>query len=143
MRRFPALLVVPVFLLAACGGDPSDTPPAAPSPSTSPSTSTSPSVSPSPVKPAFAAADGRNLSACADNTCEVIVRSGDVLRVRGDLGPLHVQVSGGLVTLSQTAASGFSSTVTGSVGARQQINNQVIFVIAVEGDRAVLRLQPA
>ncbi|MFI5959929.1 hypothetical protein [Cryptosporangium sp. NPDC051539] len=94
------------------------------------------------TKPAFTAADGRDLGACVDNTCEVIVQNGDVLRVRGDIGPLHVQVSGGLVTLSQTAASGFSSTLTGSVGSRQQINDQVIFIEAIEGDRAVLRLQP-
>lgn len=147
--RFPALLVVVGLLLAGCadGDDTTSTAPVSASPSESPSPSASPSTVPttaaSTASAAFVAADGRNLRACADNTCEVIVQSGDVLRVRGNIGPLHIQVTNSEVTIWQSAPDGSASTVTGSVGTQAQINNQAILIEAVEKTRAVLRLQPA
>jgi hypothetical protein len=86
------------------------------------------------------AADGRNLAACADGKCEVVVRTGDSLPNASGVGPVTILVGDGEVTISQTSASGFSSTLSGRVGNTEQLNNQVFLILATQGARAVLRL---
>ena len=112
----PALL--PVLLLTACGGDESAADESAKkSPTTSPTsaapTSTSPSPSPTPPPDPETAADGRNLRACRDGKCEVVVKPGDVIRFNDKVGagPLTITVYGGQLAIM--TSSGFTSTVNG------------------------------
>jgi len=142
-------VVIPValaLLAAGCGtAEPPAAAPATTDPVTAPPTSEppSPSSSPLPSKPVLAAADGTRLKVCADGTCEVIVKNGDKLPNASGVGPVDVQVKGGEVTLSKTSGDGFSSTLSGPQGTVQQLNKQVFMIIAVEGNRAVLRMMKA
>jgi hypothetical protein len=88
----------------------------------------------------LAAADGTKLKACADGKCEVIVKTGNSLPNASGLGPVKIVVSDGEVTISDTSASGFSSTLIGWEGNIQQLNNQIFLIAVVQVDRAVLRL---
>jgi hypothetical protein len=134
---FVALPIVAV--VAACGAEPAP-------PSDEPSTVTTTTSSPAPttttttVAP-FAAADGRNLDACADGTCEVFVQSGDVLA--NAVGSVMVTVENGTVAISDVSAGGMSSSLSGAPGSTQQINNQVFLIVAVQGAQGVLRLSLA
>jgi len=75
-----ALLLLP---LAGCGSD--DQQAATPTRSTAPTITTTTTTTTTTTVPVPAvAADGTNLQACADGTCEVEVKSGDVLTIRGE-----------------------------------------------------------
>jgi hypothetical protein len=45
------------------------------------------------------------------------------------------------VTISARSDDGFSSTLSGSEGSVQQLNDQIFQVVAIEGRRAVLALR--
>ncbi|WP_340681937.1 hypothetical protein LCL61_24835 [Amycolatopsis coloradensis] len=87
----------------------------------------------------FVAADGRNLKACSDGECEVLVRTGDQVPNDGGAGPLAVTVQAGKVGLAP-ASGGMGGAVSGPPGMVHQINRQVIAVVAVQGDEGIVRL---
>ncbi|MEV6912669.1 hypothetical protein [Amycolatopsis sp. NPDC051071] len=87
----------------------------------------------------FVAADGRNLRACADGECEVIVRTGDQIPNVGGAGPLSVAVQAGKVGLSP-ASGGMGAAVSGPPGMAHQINRQVVVVIAVQAGEGIVKL---
>lgn len=87
----------------------------------------------------FVAADGRNLKACSDGECEVLVRTGDQVPNDGGAGPLSVTVQAGKVGLAP-ASGGMGGAVSGPPGMVHQINRQVIAVVAVQGDEGIVRL---
>jgi hypothetical protein len=125
-------------MVAACGAEP--TPPAE-------STSTATTTTPAPTTTVttttaagFTAADGTDLAACADGTCEVFVASGDSLPNASGAGPVQITVQGDTVTISNESADGMSSSLSGYPGMPQQINNQVFLIVAVRDGQAVLRL---
>ncbi|WP_051301007.1 hypothetical protein [Actinomadura rifamycini] len=103
------------FAAAALGDAPAtlgaDTVPAAavaaPNPPVVPAPPAPPEPPPGPksaAKPAkAAAADGRDLAACTDGKCEVIVQDGDVIKLddRFRMGPIGVGIDGGLVTFTR------------------------------------------
>ena len=133
----PALL--PVLLLTACGGGE----PAATEPAAAPPTSAAPSASPFRSSSAPApgtAADGRDLTACRDGECEVVVKEGDVLRFDGGLetDPLTVLESGAAFTL--TDQSGFTASVIG--GGKVETGSVRIEVGEPEGRRTAIRVSP-
>jgi hypothetical protein len=86
------------------------------------------------------AADGTRLKACADGTCEVIVKDGDRLPNTGGAGPVKVSVTAGSVTISTTGDGGFSSTLGGPEGTVQRLNDQSFLIVEIRGRRALLRL---
>lgn len=87
----------------------------------------------------FTAADGRDLRACADGECEVLVRTGDQIPNDGGAGPLSVTIRAGKVGLAP-ASGGMGEAVSGPPGMVHQINRQVIVVVAVQGDEGIIRL---
>ena len=105
-------------------------------------TTTTTTTPPPPTSAPFAAADGTNLDACADGTCEVFVTTGDVLPNASRTGPVTITVQDGMIEISQVSA-GMSSSLSGFPGMPQQINQQVFLIVAVQGARGVLRLSPA
>jgi hypothetical protein len=142
-RLFAALLVA--CGVVACGAEPAADSPtptgtttSVPAPTTTTTTVTTTTTTTTAAP--FAGADGRNLEACADGTCEVFVQTGDSLPNASGTGPVQITVEGGLVSLAQTDASGFSSTLSGRPGSTQQLGNQVIDIVVVDGAQAALRL---
>jgi len=142
------------------------------SPATS-STTTHPvtTTTTTPPKPTLPkAADGTDLSACADNNCEVQVSAP---------GPIHLpEGAGATLTVASidddtvslafspndaaaafsascgaddptadvcvnTSIVGNSATVTGRGGAKATVNNVTVLVVGVVGGSAVLRISPA
>lgn len=88
MRKLGILLPLCALLLVGCGNDSSDdaddadtTDSPSVSESVSPSATPTPSATPS-TSPTSAGepADGRDLGACRDRTCEVEVKAGDTIR---------------------------------------------------------------
>ena len=141
------LIVLAALVVATgCGTEPgSGTAPATSLPTTasSPSTTTPAPTTTTTTTTAsapFAAADGTNLQACADGSCEVFVKTGDVLPNASGTGPVRIDVQNGMVAISQVSPSGMSSSLSGYPGMPQQINKQVFLIVAVEGGRGVLRL---
>ncbi|MFK0245957.1 hypothetical protein ACIQUM_14740 [Amycolatopsis azurea] len=87
----------------------------------------------------FTAADGRELKACADGECEVLVRTGDQIPNDGGAGPLSVAVQAGKVGLAP-ASGGMGGAVSGPPGMVHQINRQLIVIVAVQGAEGIIRL---
>ncbi|QFG21770.1 hypothetical protein [Actinomadura sp. WMMB 499] len=61
-----------------------------------------------PAKPRHSAAkDGRNLEACADGRCEVVVRDGDTIKLDDKFGvkPIRIEMRGEQVTFSRKDGS--------------------------------------
>jgi hypothetical protein len=143
------LIALPAILLAAgCGAEsapPAATPPPSVSTTAAPTSTTEPiptttSTPPTTTSAPFAAADGRNLKACADGTCEVFVKTGDSLPNASGTGPVRIAVQDGMISISQESSSGMSSSLSGYPGMPEQINDQVFLIVAVQGDEGVLRL---
>lgn len=135
-------MVLPVVAAAACGAEPA--PPAeTPTPPASTTTTTTTSVVTTTTTAAFAAADNRDLAACADGSCEVIVESGDSLPNASGAGPVQITVDSGAVTIAHGSADGMSSSLSGYPGSAQQINNQTFLIVAIQDGRGVLRLSLA
>ena len=139
-----ATALLPVLLLtAACGGDESAAPPPAPTtPKAAPATSTAPQPSPTPTPASLDdAADGRNLDACRDGTCEVVVKRGDELRFdkKFDTGPLLVLSAGERFSVTNTT-TGFTSSISG--GGNIQTGGIRIDLGESKGDRTALTISP-
>ncbi|AXB41766.1 hypothetical protein A4R43_03870 [Amycolatopsis albispora] len=158
-RKLAAALAV-VVPLAGCVGCGSEAPPAAaptaaalsttvpttalstpapPTPTTPPTTTTTASAP--PPKPA----DGTNLGACSDGTCEVEVKAGDVIRIGNQvkatpkitaLTILDVGESGLTVNLS----GGMTTTISGGITINDALN---LDTLHVADGRAVIKLSPA
>ncbi len=87
----------------------------------------------------FVAADGRDLKACGDGECEVLVRTGDQIPNDGGAGPLSVTIQAGKAGLAP-ASGGMGEAVSGPPGMVHQINRQVIVVVAVRDGDGIIRL---
>ncbi len=113
---------------------------AAPAPSPPPSFGPSPSPSPSPTTPA--AADGTNVRACRDGTCEILVtrRTGIPVPARFRVRGLSVTPGDGEVDVRADAGM---MQAGGRTGALLGLNGLEIEVVAAGDGEAVLRLRPA
>ncbi|MBB5858238.1 hypothetical protein ACFQ05_21710 [Amycolatopsis umgeniensis] len=137
--RRRCLVLVPLALLAAGCGSAEPTPIFAAA-SSRPSTGSVPMMeAAAPSGSPFVAADGRDLRACADGECEVLVRTGDQIPNDGGAGPLSVAVQSGKVGLAP-ASGGMGGAVSGPPGMVHQINRQVIAVVAVQSGEGIVRL---
>jgi hypothetical protein len=90
-----------------------------------------------------AAADGTDLTACTDGTCEVLVESGDVLDLP-DLGRVEVAIDGDMLEVASRSDDGQGNTselsAAGNAGKQLVLNDQEFTVVAVLGGQGVLRV---
>ena len=105
-------------------------------------TATSPTTTP-PALPA--AADGTDVGACADGTCEVLVSAPVDIAVPGnDISVVTVRPAG--VDLRTVGADGFTTTFTGQrpdQGGPSVLGKVAVAVVAISGSQAVLHIAPA
>ncbi|MGW7360209.1 hypothetical protein ACWGI0_27140 [Streptomyces sp. NPDC054802] len=132
------------LLLTGCAGPESDDssaakPSAAPSPLSSPS---SPPVSSAPALPE--PTDGTDLTACADGRCEVAVRAGDTVAFTGDEVALKsftvVRVAGNALTHKAAGPPGYTFSGSMSASGTSVVDGLRVKIVAVDGDRAVIRM---
>jgi hypothetical protein len=140
------------LLLTGCGGPGSDddssatsaatTPPARASTGTTSSAAPSPSASTNPALPE--PADGTDLTACADGRCEVRVRAGDTITFIGDNVDLKsltvVRIADNALTHSAAGPPGYTFSGSMSASGTSVVNGLRVKIVAVDGDRAVIRL---
>lgn len=90
-----------------------------------------------------AAADGSDLTACSDGTCEVLVASGDVLDLP-DLGRVEVAIEGDMLEVASRSDDGqgnsSSLSAAGAAGKQLVLNEQQFTVVAVLDGQGVLRV---
>ncbi|MBP2056405.1 serine protease [Streptomyces griseochromogenes] len=135
-------------------GSPSDS--ASGSPSDSPSDSASDSPSDAPASPdappttsapsdgsgSEGAGAGTDLSACLHDSCQVEVTGGDTIQLDGADGVDELEinsVSANAVDMTGASGSGSQSAKQSAPGT-SQLNNLVVDIIKVDGDRATIRL---
>jgi hypothetical protein len=143
MRR--AVLVAAVAIgVAGCAAEPerpagADVVTTAAAPTrTTPTTTTTP-------PPLPAAADGTEVGACADGTCEVLVSGQVEIPVPGEpITVVTIRPAG--VDLRTVGADGFTTTFTGQrpdQGGPSVLGEVSVAVVAISGSQAVLRIAPA
>jgi hypothetical protein len=90
-----------------------------------------------------AAADGADLGACADGTCEVLVETGDVLELPG-LGRVEVAIEEDMLEVASRSDDGQGNSselsAAGAAGKQLVLNSQEFTVVAVLGGQGVLRV---
>lgn len=90
-----------------------------------------------------AAADGSDLAACADGSCEVLVESGDVLDLP-DLGRVEVAIEEDMLAVASRSDDGQGNTselsAAGAAGKQLVLNEQQFTVVAVLSGQGVLRV---
>jgi ABC-type phosphate transport system substrate-binding protein len=141
MIRTVAAIAAAVTLLAACSSN-DDKGTAAPN--TAP-TASAPSSTPPP--PAPKAADGNNLKACADATCEVYVKTGTRIPVKssifGSSTLIVSKVSAGGIDFGGKSACCSVSATQQQPGKTVRLNHLEITTVAITAPTAILRLKPA
>jgi hypothetical protein len=141
MIRTVAAIAAAVALLAACSSnDDNGTAP----PKTAP-TASAPSSTPPP--PAPKAADGNNLKACADGTCEVYVKTGTRIPIKsgfkGFTALVVTKVSAGGVDFGGKSSCCSVSATQQQPGKTVRLNKLDITTVAITTPTAILRLHPA
>ncbi|MGW2702981.1 S8 family peptidase [Streptomyces sp. NPDC001340] len=113
------------------------------SPTSSPDPASAP-ASPSPSAGDGQAADGTDLGACFDNACEVEVTGGDTIQLDGKAGVDELRIdSVADNTLNFTGSSGNGaqrSSSSQTAPGQSTVNNLVVDLISIDGDRATVRL---
>ncbi|MCC3764837.1 hypothetical protein K3N28_17405 [Glycomyces sp. TRM65418] len=159
-RKLIALPAVAVIALSGCGGDDTD---AAADPTTSAeasateaSESPSPSAEPSPTEEPVPtddtpddAADGSDVEACVDGTCEVAVAPGtsltfdakfgidsiEVVEIADDTVTLHLSL--GMTSMTTLGVGG-----SGSAGGGEGTESLGYTLTSVDGDSAIIAFYP-
>ncbi|MFI6501625.1 hypothetical protein [Nonomuraea typhae] len=106
--------------------------------------SPSPSLAPKP-KPLPRAKDGKNLRACRDARCEVLISDGQTLTLSPEWGlaPFKVTVEDDSVSFYGSALDGTQismSEQTPDQGGPSKINDVTFRVVAVRGKKAVIKI---
>jgi hypothetical protein len=150
MSRICTLALV-AGTLAGCAGSPAPERPAiAATPSAEP-TPTSTTLSPTPTPPPTTAAelptaaDGTDVAACKDGSCQILVTGAVDVPVRNRV--LDLTLENGVVTVStSTGSSSMVMTLTTvGGGISMESPNSPTIIITLDGirpDAAVLRIQP-
>ncbi|WP_187284652.1 hypothetical protein [Streptomyces sp. uw30] len=90
------------------------------------------------------AVDGTDLDACFDNACEVEVTGADTIQLDGTAGVDELSidsVADNTLTLTGSSGNGAQqSTASQTAPGRSTINDLVVDLISVDGDRAIIRL---
>ena len=132
----PVLAALLLLTVAGCGVHRSAAP--APEPTTITPTTTTPTTTTTTTVPPATAADGRNLQACQDLTCEVLIRTGDGIPF-GPLGTLTVVSIGG-DGITTVLPSGTVLTFGG--GALTLNDTIVVTTLRMDADAAIIRVVP-
>ena len=136
------------LLLTGCGSDDSDNSDgAAPKKSPTPTRSaTPPSKTPSsPPPPATSpslpkAADGTNLDACGDGTCEVEVKTGDVISVKSSSGAKEFMITDLNEGGATVAVGPFDNPMTTTVNGGVEINGVSLEITPLNSKRAIAKV---
>lgn len=142
MRRLLGLVPVVLVVVSGCSSNGAAAPPS----SATSAVGTTATTAPLTASPLPAAADGTNLAACSDGTCEVLVVPGDKIQFTGDV------VGFELLTVDGIDAAGVSTRGTGPginltlgeqvPGTPYTMNRLVMSVIGFGPGQAVLRMAP-
>ncbi|MCT2581888.1 hypothetical protein JT362_01980 [Actinophytocola sp. S1-96] len=93
--------------------------------------------------PLPAAADGTDLAACSDGSCEVLVDSGDVLDIT-EFGRVEITIEDDMLEVANRTDDGQGNrselSAGGAEGRQLQLNNQMFTVVAVKDSQGVLRV---
>jgi hypothetical protein len=140
MRLLMPVVALLVLMIAGCTVQRVGAPAPAPTTTTgtTTSTTTSSTVTTTTTVPPTAAADGRNLPACADLTCEVTIQVGDVLPLGpvGDLQVLNLGADG--ITLVMPGGS-----ILTFGGGDMTINDAVVIsTLRLDAGAAIIRIVP-
>jgi hypothetical protein len=138
----PVLAALLLLTVAGCGVHRSAAPAPEPTTTTPTTTTTTPTtttaVTTTTTVPPATAADGRNLQACQDLTCEVLIRTGDGIPF-GPLGTLTVVSIGGdgITTVLP------SGTVLTFGGGELTLNDTIVVTtLRMDADAAIIRVVP-
>ncbi|MET8452150.1 S8 family peptidase [Streptomyces sp. NPDC005209] len=141
-----AKTVAAVAKNAPGSSSPSDSPSGAASdaPSDAPSAPDAPPAAsePSDGSGSNGAGAGTELSACLHNSCQVEVTGGDTIQLDGARGVDELKINSvadNAVDLTGTSGSGSQNAQQTAPGT-SQLNNLVVDIISVDGDRATIRL---
>ncbi|QNE17812.1 hypothetical protein F1D05_07700 [Kribbella qitaiheensis] len=139
MIRTGAAVAVVGTLMAGCSGkDGNDTAPPVKAPTV---------ASKTPAPPAHKAADGNNLKACADGTCEVYVKTGTRIPVKasvfGSSTLIVSKVSAAGVDYGGKSACCSVSATQQQAGKTVRLNKLTITTVTITAPTAILRLHPA
>ncbi|MBB4908191.1 hypothetical protein [Actinophytocola algeriensis] len=129
MRLLTTAAALLAVLLAAttagCGVDRAAAPEPEPTSTTATTTSTTTTTTTTTVPVPEVAADGTNLQACTDGTCEVDVKSGDVLTIRGEqLTVASVSPEGATFVLPSGTVASVGGT--GTIGTASGTNVDIL-----------------
>jgi hypothetical protein len=133
--------------VSAPSATPSSTPAISTTPTPAPPTVT-PSVTPTRTAPALPkAADGNNLKACSDASCEVYVRTGSKVPVSRRVAGFNTLVVSKVATDGVDFGGSTPNTSVSAGGQRAgttfQLNDLRVTTVAIEGKTAIIRLRPA
>ncbi|WP_438947158.1 S8 family serine peptidase [Streptomyces bicolor] len=119
-------------------------PPSTGSPSAPPADPSAPTADPSAPAGTGQPTDGTDLGACLDNACEVEVKGGDTIQLDGTKGVDELSidsVADNALTMTGSSGSGAQpSTASQTAPGQSTINDLVVDLVSVDGDRAVIRL---
>jgi hypothetical protein len=141
MRLLMPVVTLLVLTVAGCTVQRVGAPAPAPTTrttTTTTSTTTSSTMTTTTTVPPTAAADGRNLPACADLTCEVTIQVGDVLPLGpvGDLQVLNLGADG--ITLVMPGGS-----ILTFGGGDMTINDTIVIsTLRLDAGAAIIRIVP-
>lgn len=138
MRQLMPVVALLAVMVAGCTVHRSG----APAPATTTTSTTTPTttteVTTTTTVPPTAAADGRNLRACADLTCEVTIQVGDVLPLGpvGDLQVLNLGTDG--ITMAMPGGS-----ILTFGGGDMTINDTIVIAtLRIDTSAAIIRVSP-
>lgn len=136
-----AVVIAAVLVTGLTGCSVSGSPSPSPAASTPATTTTTSSTAPPPT-----AADGTNVAACFDGTCEIAI-SGPLaipLDRRFRIARLTVDaINPDGLAITFVSTSGGGGSIQTGVGADSGINGITIKVVAINGGTAVLRCSPS
>ncbi|TDD84618.1 hypothetical protein E1293_12525 [Actinomadura darangshiensis] len=91
------------------------------------------------------AADGTDLTACADADCTVRVSSGAEIPLDKEFGmtPVQVAISEDEITFKSTDGGGGSFSVGGVAKVSNRLQNISIEALGIKGDEAVVTITPS
>ncbi|MFJ9885406.1 hypothetical protein ACIQRW_06060 [Streptomyces sp. NPDC091287] len=143
-----ALASAVALLLTGCGSDGSDiSDGAAPEKSPAPTRSVAPpSKAPTPPPPPAKssslpkAADGTDLAACGDGTCEVEVKTGDVISVKSSSGVEEFMITGFGEGGATVAVGPFDNPMTTTVNGGVKINGVSLEITPLNDKRAIAKV---
>jgi hypothetical protein len=138
-RAFAAVALA-LALVGCSAQEPAERPAERPAPSTTPSATPAPSPSPAEPAPSLSAADGTDVKACFDGTCEITLTGRKRIPLTTKLGVSGLTVSVAAPGKVQVTSDDGMMRAGGGPGARLGLNDLLVEVIEVRDGTALLRM---